>query len=244
MKVRLTLVTVLAALCLTACNKQKSESKEESADSICVAEQASNPNLIEELPKYWDQHTASAHYIMPLEQELDRKVELTDMDLRAKLSVDDIDCEERSITFTIGLPEVYSRESILNLTADDTLLMEQEELIVSTVNNDDGWIEINCTNDRMFYMSGNEGGSDFTAMSDNDWIFYHDIRKLRYPMAEDFVFIDCDLDPMAPKHTITADQLKDYFKTLEDYRRTFDYNDCIITLQDGQIRKMERLWRP
>lgn len=242
------LTLLCSILTLTACQKQQSEKKQETPDTTLVEAQSteptSHPNVLEEMPKCWDLHTASAHCIMPIEQELDRKMNDTEATLNATFTVDDIDFEARTITFTIGLPEVYNKDQIARLAPGDTLIAEGEELIISSVDNQDDWIEVFCTNDFRFYMGKNEDDATYTACGDSDWTFHHEVRKVCYPMSDDFVFVDCGEDVLDPQTTITAEKLQAYCKTLADYRTSFCYNDCKLSLQNGKIVRMERTWRP
>lgn len=148
-----------------------------------------------------------------------------------------------TLTMSIFNKDLYDAVEITQMKVGDTLIYESQPMVVNTIEKTDGGISINGgLEEGGCWLAGYEGGT-FVAKIWDDHAVYTNLGKAEVALAEDFVIIDCGLDPRDPNDTIRSNQ-KLYLENLKDSRRDFHSLNTLVTIENGKITEIIRRWIP
>lgn len=168
---------------------------------------------------------------------------LGDCTLPVSFTPDDFNWPERSLSMTVYSPDTYDATEIAALQVGDTLVYEAQPMIVQTIAEANGAIDINGGLD--------EGGCTLAAGSDGTYVTrswdlhttYSKVGKAHATLAKDFIIVDCGMNPDDPNDTIRTDQQR-YIESMKDERPDFFVLNTRVTIVGGQITEIRRIWIP
>lgn len=161
----------------------------------------------------------------------------------ASFTSDDFRWMGGNLTMTVYDMDLYDAVEVSKMNIGDTLIYESRPILVQTIDKSDSGVEINGGLDNGgCCLAGYEGGA-YVARDWDDHATYTKIGKAQIPLADDFVVIDCGLEPFEPSDTIRTAQ-KLYLETLEGSRREFFVLNTLVTIQNGVITQINRRWIP
>ncbi len=147
------------------------------------------------------------------------------------------------LSMNIFNKDLYDAVEISQIKVGDTLIYESQPMVVNTIEKTDGGISINGgLEEGGCWLVGHEGGT-YVAKIWDDHAVYTNLGKAEVALAEDFVIIDCGLDPRDPNDTIRTNQ-KLYLENLKDSRRDFHSLNTLVTIENGKITEIIRRWIP
>lgn len=168
---------------------------------------------------------------------------LQDCTVPASFNSDNFDWMGGNLTMCVFSRDLYDAVEISQMKVGDTLLYESKPMIVSKIAEVNGTIEINGgLEEGGCWIAGNEGGT-FVAREWDDHATYTKLGTAEVALTEDFVIIDCGLEPNSPIDTICSGQ-KLYLENLKDSRREFSTLNTLVTIEKGMITMIRRVWIP
>lgn len=180
--------------------------------------------------------------IAPLPSGLDLE-NLQDCTVPAKFTVDDFRWMGGNLTMTVYSQNLYDAVEISLMQVGDTLVYRSEPGVVERISESGGCLDINGGLDEGgCCLAGYEGGT-YIARDWDDHATYTSLGSVQLPLSEDFVIIDCGLDPQDPVDTIRTGQ-KLYLENLKDSRREFFSLNTRVTVENGLITEINRRWIP
>lgn len=168
---------------------------------------------------------------------------LADCTVPASFTSDDFRWMGGNLTMTVYSEDLYDAVDVSRLQVGDTLVYGGEPIVVLTIANENGSLNINGGLDNGgATLQGYEGGT-YRAITFDDHSLYTALGQAQVPLAETFVIIDCGLNPEDPADTIRTDQ-KLYLETLDGSRRQFTCLDTRVLIENGLITEINRHWIP
>lgn len=169
--------------------------------------------------------------------------ELTDCTVPAKFTTDDFNWMGGNLTMTVYNEDLYDAVDIQQMQVGDTLMYENNPLVVTTLEESDGIITINGGVEEDGAWLQSNGGGTYRATVFDDHSIYTELGEAQVPLADDFVFIDCGENPTDPSDTVSTNQ-KLYIESLQGYKREFFNLNTSVLIEHGVITKIERRWIP
>lgn len=169
--------------------------------------------------------------------------DLQDCTVPARFTSDDFRWMGGNLRMTVFNQDLYDAVDISEMQVGDTLLYNGESIVISQFVESHGRLDINGGLDEGgCCLAGYEGGT-YIARNWDDHATYSELGKAEVALAEDFVIIDCGLDPADPMDTIRTEQ-KFYLESLENSRRDFSPLNTRVTIEHGMITEIHRHWIP
>lgn len=184
----------------------------------------------------------TTQFVKPLPITLS-KDNLSDATVSASFSVDDFRWMGDDLALTVYEEVLYDAVEISSLHVGDTLLYQEQEMPVLSVESTEYGIEVNGGFEQGGATFCSNGGGTYRAVLSDDHSVYRLIGKVELILDENFTIHDSGLDPHDPQIVIT-DAQKFYLDMLEGYRREFTFLDTRVTIQDGVITDITRRWIP
>lgn len=180
--------------------------------------------------------------IAPLPSGLDLD-NLQDCTVPASFTSDDFRWMGGNLRMTVYSKDLYDAVEISGMQVGDTLLYASEPMVVESIAEVNGAMDINGGLDEGgCCLAGYEGGT-YVARIWDDHATYTELGKVGMALAEDFVIIDCGDFPDEPAYTLSIGQ-KQYLESLEGYKRKFFQLNTLVTIQNGMITEIKRIWIP
>lgn len=168
---------------------------------------------------------------------------MNDCTVPASFSSDDFRWMGGNLTMTVYNQDLYDAVEISQMKEGDTLIYEGKPIIISTLEEKNGTLEVNGgLENGGAWLVGYEGGT-YRPSEWDDHSVYSEIGKKELPLAEDFVIIDCGENPTDPSDTIRENQ-KLYLESLKDYKRDFTVLNTTVRIENGLIKEINRRWIP
>lgn len=169
--------------------------------------------------------------------------ELQDCTVPASFTPDGFNWMGGNLTMTVYNQDLYDAVEISKMQVGDTILYNGEKVVISTFAEENGGIDINGGLDEGgCCLVGNEGGT-YVARFWDDHATYTELGKSEVALAEDFIIVDCGMNPEDPSDTIRAAQ-KLYLENLGEGRRDFFQLNTRVTIENGMITEINRHWIP
>lgn len=161
----------------------------------------------------------------------------------ASFKIEDFNWRGSNLTMTVYNKDLYDAVEISLMQPGDTLIYEGKPMIVNTMEEVNGYLEINGgLEEGGCWLAGYEGGTYIAKIFD-DHATYTELGKAEVMLADDFVIIDCGSNPEDPIDTIRSDQ-KLYLESLEEGRRDFFALNTVVRIENGMIKEINRRWIP
>lgn len=168
---------------------------------------------------------------------------LQDCTVPAAFTSDDFRWMGGNLTMTIYNQDLYDAVEIAQMQVGDTILYNGEKVVVNSYVEANGGIDINGGLDEGgCCLAGNEGGT-YVARNWDDHATYTELGKAEVALAEDFIIVDCGMNPEDPSDTIRAAQ-KLYLENLGEGRKDFFQLNTRVTIENGMITEINRHWIP
>lgn len=148
------------------------------------------------------------------------------------------------LTMTVYNVDLYDAVEISQLQVGDTIIYDGAPIVINKIDDTEGGIDINegKIDEGGCILVPNEGGT-YIARSWDDHATYTKLGKAQVPLAENFIIIDCGMNPEDPSDTIRVNQ-KLYLENLKDGRADFSPLDTRVTIEKGAITEIDRHWIP
>lgn len=168
---------------------------------------------------------------------------LTDCMVPAQFTSDDFHWMGGNLTMTVFRENIYDAVDLHLMSAGDTLQYDGHQIIVETIDNENGVIAVNggLENGGAWFQAG-DGGTYRAFQFDNHSVFT-ELGTVELPLSEDFIIIDCGVNPTDLSDTVRADQ-KLYLETLEGWRGEFSPLNTKVLVENGLITQIARRWIP
>ena len=148
-----------------------------------------------------------------------------------------------NLTMTVYNQDLYDAVEISQMQVGDTIIYDGKKLVINKIAEEHGGIDINGGLDEGgCCLAGNEGGT-YVARNWDDHATYTELGKAEIALADDFVIIDCGIDPNDPIDTIRTGQ-KLYIENLKDSKKDFFQLNTRVTIENGMITEIKRHWIP
>lgn len=148
-----------------------------------------------------------------------------------------------NLKMTVYTQDLYDAVAISQMKVGDTIMYSGEPMVVSSVKEANGGLDINGGLDEGgCCLAAYEGGT-YVARNWDDHATYTKLGKAEIPLAEDFVIIDCGDNPDDPSDTIRTNQ-KQYIENLKDYKKDFFQLNTRVTIVNGMVKEINRRWIP
>lgn len=186
---------------------------------------------------------ADAHrFIAPLPSGLDVD-NLQDCTVPASFTADDFRWMGGNLRMVVYSKDLYDAVEISQMQVGDTLIYMGEPMVVETIEETRGGLDINggieyngCC------LAGYEGGT-YVARNMDDHATYTKLGAAEVALAENFVIIDCGEFPTDPSDTVRTGQ-KLYLEGLRNSRRGFFPLNTEVTVEKGMVTEINRRWIP
>lgn len=167
----------------------------------------------------------------------------TDYTIAAVFSAKDFDWVEGTLSFTAYSEDIYDAVDLLTMQPGDTLIYDGEKIVVEKLIDEDGFLTVNCDLDEGGAWLQSNGGGTYRAIQFDDHSMYSLLGETQLRLSDDWRIVDCGLDPLDPSETIATGH-KQYLESLPDWRQEFSCLDTRITLENGVITEIVRVWIP
>lgn len=137
--------------------------------------------------------------------------------------------------------EHFSADAVENLKAGDTLVINGENMVVDTVeNNGEGMISVNGGLENDGCDLGKDEDGNYSELLMDIGRNYNTIGQTVLPLSKDFVFTD-NSDPEKQDIQYSAEEL---VNLLGDDTQYFNAITTSITVKNGEITAMQRIFMP
>lgn len=168
---------------------------------------------------------------------------LQDCTVAASFTSDDFRWMGGNLCMTVYNQVLYDAVEISQMQVGDTLIYESKPLVISKIEEADEGININGgLEEGGCWLVGYEGGT-YIARTWDDHAIYSKLGDAEVALSEDFIIVDCGIEPNDPVDTIRMEQ-KLYLENLQDYRREFNQLNTRVTIENGLVTEINRHWIP
>ena len=155
---------------------------------------------------------------------------LTDCTIPARFNAKDFNWRGSNLTFEVFSEDLYDAVEVLGMKAGDTLLYCGEKMVVTSISENKGTLEINGgVEEGGAWLMPAEGGT-YRSYTLDDHSTYTSLGTAHVILAEDFRIIDCGPNPEDPSDTISTEQ-KLYLDTLRTWRQDFYQIDTKVQIE-------------
>ena len=169
--------------------------------------------------------------------------DLSDRTFPASFRLEDFNWRGSNLTATVFSETFYDAADMKSLRKGDTIIYDGSPMTVTRLEKDSPFLSVNG--------GLTEGGADFKDNGDgtfsvvlpDDHPLYKEIGETELFLDEDFIIIDCGIEPQDPVDTVRTMQ-KYYLECLEGYRKDFTELNTRITTEDGVLKVIRRFWIP
>jgi len=148
-----------------------------------------------------------------------------------------------NLTMSVFSEDLYDILDIHMMTAGDTILYNQDSIIVGSIENRDDYIIINGgIEEGGAEIKAYEGGT-YRAVMFDDHSVYTKVCYTQVPLSENFTIVDCREQYDEPSDTISSNQ-KLYIENLSGYKKEFSRLNTKVLIENGEIKEINRRWIP
>ena len=168
---------------------------------------------------------------------------LQDCTIPAAFTPEDFNWMGGNLKMTVYNQDLYDAVEVSQMQVGDTLIYEGKSMIINSIAEKHGDIDINGGLDEGgCCLAGFEGGT-YVARNWDDHATYTELGKAEVALADGFILIDCGEFPDDPNDTIRTGQ-KLYIENLKDGRKDFFQLNTRVTIENGMITEIKRHWIP
>lgn len=161
----------------------------------------------------------------------------------ALFNVKDINFSNGTLTFTLYSEDLYDAAAIDKLQSGDTLLYNQDTLVVQKVSNANGTVIINDDIENGGACLEVHDQDSYRAVQLDNHSVYSKKEVVTLPLSPLFTIMDCGEFPTDATKIIRQNQEK-YLQGLPEYRQTFTFLDTRVMVNNGQVTHIVRSWIP
>lgn len=168
---------------------------------------------------------------------------LHDCTVSASFNTDDFRWMGGNLQMTVYAKDLYDAVEVSQMQVGDTLIYQSKPMVISKIEEADESININGgIEEGGCWLVGYEGGT-YIARTWDDHAIYSKLGDAEVALSEDFIIVDCGIEPADPNDTIRTEQ-KLYLENLQDYRRDFSPLNTRVTIENGLVTEINRHWIP
>lgn len=169
--------------------------------------------------------------------------EIKDATVPVSFKVSSFYWPESTLTIDVWSEDLYDAVEVSLMQAGDTLIYKGQDIIVKTIENENGILTINGgIEEDGAYLKAYEGGT-YRGLQLDDHSTYTHLGSTILPLAYDFRIIDCGEDFTDKYDTITMGQ-KLYMDSIQNVRGDFNYLNTRVMVVNGNIVEITRKWIP
>lgn len=169
--------------------------------------------------------------------------EIKDATVPVSFKVSSFYWPESTLTIDVWSEDLYDAVEVSLMQAGDTLIYKGQDIIVKTIENENGILTINGgIEEGGAYLKAYEGGT-YRGLQLDDHSTYTHLGSTILPLAYDFRIIDCGEDFTDKYDTITMGQ-KLYMDSIQNVRGDFNYLNTKVMVVNGNIVEITRKWIP
>lgn len=169
--------------------------------------------------------------------------EIKDATVPVSFKVSSFYWPESTLTIDVWSEDLYDAVEVSLMQAGDTLIYKGQDIIVKTIENENGILTINGgIEEGGAYLKAYEGGT-YRGLQLDDHSTYTRLGSTILPLAYDFRIIDCGDDFTDKYDTITMGQ-KLYMDSIQNVRGDFNYLNTKVMVVNGNIVEITRKWIP
>lgn len=169
--------------------------------------------------------------------------EIKDATVPVSFKVSSFYWPESTLTIDVWSEDLYDAVEVSLMQAGDTLIYKGQDIIVKTIENENGILTINGgIEEGGAYLKAYEGGT-YRGLQLDDHSTYTHLGSTILPLAYDFRIIDCGEDFTDKYDTITMGQ-KFYMDSIQNVRGDFNYLNTKVMVVNGNIVEITRKWIP
>ncbi|MBQ0150738.1 MAG: hypothetical protein KBT08_09040 [Bacteroidales bacterium] len=161
----------------------------------------------------------------------------------ALFNVKDINFSNGTLTFTLYSEDLYDAAAIDKLQSGDTLLYNQDTLLVQKVSNANGTVIINDDIENGGACLEVHDQDSYRAVQLDNHSVYSKKEVVTLPLSPLFTIMDCGEFPTDATKIIRQNQ-EEYLQGLPEYRQTFTFLDTRVMVNNGQVTHIVRSWIP
>lgn len=169
--------------------------------------------------------------------------DLQDCTIPVHFSSDNFNWMGGNLSMTVYNMDLYDAADISQMQAGDTIVYEGNPMVINSIAETNGGIEINGGIEEYGCCLAPYEGGTYVARNWDDHATYTKLGNAEVALAEDFVIVDCGEFPDDPSDTIRNDQ-KLYIENLKNGRDGFFELNTRVTITDGMITEINRRWIP
>lgn len=236
MKKVLAILLAFSVLALSACAARQANSDTQKDSNAAETEQQTDSAQAAET----QQPAQEAKRIEPLPETLDLNA-LTDATVAASFGAEDISEKDgkTEISLTVYDYDVYDMVDIAQLAAGDTIVVDGEDMVVTSREDKDGFVTINGGIEQGGVDLATDDGGVYYAVGLDDAKSYHELGKITVPVADGIVLTD-NADPEHPDETYAASDLA----KLAGEGVGFTANNTLATIEHGELTVLARSYTP
>lgn len=166
-----------------------------------------------------------------------------DSEYSASLSIHDIDCEGKLVSFTICSEDKYDSVTVSKMHIGDTLVFNHDTLLVSKIVEKDGFIEFFGSDEQKTALLKPYKKGMYRAVLENDHSAYSEVLKMTLPMSSFFTIIDCGENPIDTARVIVRNHAY-YLHNLPDERQEFSCLNTTVLVDNAHVTHIIRKYMP
>ena len=181
--------------------------------------------------------------VMPLPVTVNLN-QLEDCTLAVSLNKGDVykdKADNVQMNVTVFVYDLYDMVDISLLKEGDSMLLRQEEVVITSIERkEDGTVVINGGLDVGGYVLHTDDNTVYYERGYSDVKSYYELGKVTLPVYAEFLYHDAsDMDKDAVIYRIS-----DFLENAAGIHYLFNPNNTTITIQDGMIVEMNRIYTP
>lgn len=186
---------------------------------------------------------ATEKKVLPLESSIDVN-NLTDCAFQASFDSSDVYLNDDGalvVDLKIWDCEFYDMVDISMLQVGDIIVMNQEEVIIESLENSDGEVMINGGIDEDGYTLMTEDTGVYFAVGFNDAKTYSKVGEATVKVGQEFVYTDYPQDPQADASVYYAG---DFLMKMQDETDSFLSDNTTARMEEGWLVSVDRTYMP
>lgn len=186
---------------------------------------------------------ATGKKVLPLESSIDVN-NLTDCAFQASFDSSDVYLNDDGalvVDLKIWDCEFYDMVDISMLQVGDIIVINQEEVIIESLENSDGEVMINGGIDEDGYTLMTEDTGVYFAVGFNDAKTYFKVGEATVKVGQEFVYTDYPQDPQADASVYYAG---DFLMKMQDETDSFLPDNTTAIMEEGWLVSVDRTYMP
>lgn len=185
--------------------------------------------------------TESTRVIFPLPESLNLN-NLNECTMAVSLSQSGLYKDENGNTMmrvTVFTQDLYDMIDVAALKENDVMIINQAEVVVSSIERANNSVLINGGLDNGGYELRTDDNTVYYLIGYSDVLSYHELKEISLPVSADFIYTDCsDLD--VGEVTMNVDEMM----SAENLDYHFTPHNTTIQVSNGAVISLTRVYAP